>query len=206
MRMPAQSESAQAPRWLLAAGASAGSVLFAAFLLGFLPFLGQPTAVGNNWLVTLFNLNFRPLSTHTSALSTFSLLDTTLMLLFGLLMASMYPILGSTSRTWALIAAALPFIGAPVFLVTATAGRSAVLLAALISSVLAYRCAFGAPATAVAGILASATLLFLGDFATAAFAPSLLIAALIAAGYVLWTAWLLLVALELARSARSAAG
>ncbi len=128
------------------------------------------------------------------------------MLLFGLLMACMYPVLRSASRTWALIAVALPFVGVPVFLVTATAGRSAVLLAGLISSVLAFRRGFGAPATAVAGVLASATLLVLGDFATAALAPSLLIAFIIAVSYVLWTAWLLLIALELARKARGAAG
>lgn len=204
--MPAQRKSAQTHSRLFAAGASAGAALFAAFLVGFIPLLGQRIPVGANWLVTLFDLNFRPLATNASALDTFSLVDASIMLLFGLLMACMYPVLRSASRTWALTAVALPFVGILVFLVTATAGRSAVLLAGLISSVLVFRRRFAAPATAVAGVLASATLLILGDFATAALAPSLLIAVFIAASYVLWTGWLLLIALELARKARITSG
>ncbi len=204
--MPVQPATLQPPRALLFVGGAAGGVLFGLFTLGFLAILGHWSPGADNWLAILFDLNFRPTSSSTSALSTLSAIDTTLMLLFGLLMASMYPIFKSTSRAWALIAAVLPFIGVPIFLATGTAGRSAVLLGGLISSILMFRSRFSPPATGVTGILASATLLILGDFATAAFGPSLLIGFSIAAGYVLWTVWLLLVTIELVRRANDAAG
>jgi hypothetical protein len=204
MQVPAEDTGPR--RWLLIAGASAGAALFAIFLLGFLSPMGIGTPIGENWLVILFELNVRPLTFSSSALHSFSALDTGILLLFGILMASMVPILKSTSRFWAFIAAALPFLGVFVFFVTGTAGRSAVLLAGLVSSMLAYRGGFGAPVTAVAGMLASSALLVLGDFATALFPASRAIAVAITAGYVLWTAWLLLTTLELAQLARRAVG
>jgi hypothetical protein len=192
-------------RWLLLAGAVAGAILFGMFLLGFLSLLGSGSAVSVNWLIVLFNLNFRPDASQGSALSVVSGLDISLMLMFGLVMASMYPALKSASKAWAAVAVALPFLGVPIFLATGTAGRSAVLMAGLISSILAFRSDFGSSPAAIAGIVASAFLLILGDFGTAAFAPSILLALSLAAGYVLWTVWLLLVTVELARRARIAA-
>jgi hypothetical protein len=167
--------------------------------------LGSKGSVAGNWLVTLFNLNYRSSSTPASALSVVSLLDTILMLLLGLLVASMYPTLSKGSKAWAAIAVALPFLGVVVFLTTATAGRSAALLAGLISSILALRARFGGQGPAITGIAASTLLLFVGDFGTAALPPSTLLASLIALGYVLWAVWLLFVTLELVRQARVAA-
>jgi hypothetical protein len=165
----------------------------------------RSSPVANNWLTVLFNINFRPSSTQASALGVLSLLDICLMFLFGVVMAAMYPVLSFRSKTWAAIAIALPFAGIPIFFATGTAGRSALLLAGLISSVLALRTQFGGHLLAWAGILASAGLLFLGDFGTAAFPPSTLLAALIAIGYITWTLWLFLVAVEFVRRTRRSA-
>jgi hypothetical protein len=158
-----------------------------------------------NWLIVLFDLNYRTSSTPASALNVFSLLDVVLMLLFGLVMSSMYPALAQRSRAWAAIAAGLPFLGVLVYVATSVAGRSAVLVAGLISSILALRSKFGSPLGSIAGIVGSSLLLIVGDFGTAALPPSTIIALLIGIGYLLWTAWLLLVAMELARRAHVAA-
>jgi len=195
----------QPPRWFLLAGGVAAAMLFTAFLIGAIGMLRPTRSASDNWLIILFNLNFRPSSTQANALSVVSLLDVGIMLLFGIVMAAMYPALRFRSRIWAAIAVALPFLGIPIFFVTGTAGRSAVLLAAFISSILALRSQFYGPASAVAGILASALLLFLGDFGTAAFPPSTLLAVFIALGYILWTVWLLLISIELIRRSRYAA-
>lgn len=202
---PVTSHALQAPRWLLLTGGVAAAMLFGAFLIGAIGMFRPIHSVSDNWLVILFNLNFRPPSTKGNTLDVVSLLDLSLMLLFGIVMAAMYPALSSKSRIWAAIAVALPFLGIPIFLATATAGRSAVLLAGFISSMLALRSQFGGPASAVVGILASAILLFLGDFGTAAFPPSQLFALSIAGGYILWTLWFLLVSMELIRRSRHAA-
>jgi hypothetical protein len=192
-------------RWILHVGSMAAALLFAAFLVGIVGMF-RPTAGGlDNWLIILFNLNFRPASTPPAALSSLSSLDIALMLLVAVVIAAMYPAIISTSRAWATIAIALPILGIPIFLATATAGRSAVLLAGLISSILALRSRFGSPVSAYAGILGAAFLLFLGDFGTAAFAPSLLVAIFIAVGYILWTIWILLLSLEFLRRSRLAA-
>jgi hypothetical protein len=166
----------------------------------------RPTAGGlNNWLVILFNINFRPASTPPAALSILSSLDVALMLLVVAVIAAMYPAISSASRAWATIAFALPLLGIPIFVATATAGRSAVLLGGLIASILALRSQFGSPVSAYAGILGAALLLFLGDFGTALFAPSILVGIFIAVGYILWTIWVLLLFLEFLRRSQLAA-
>ncbi len=204
-RESAALEVAHPPRWLLVVGAVAGAILCAAFLIAGLATTLVAHAPTDNWLIILLNLNLRPDSTQASALSGVSPLDIALILMLGLVLAAMFPALGSASRAWAVIVVALPFLGVLIFLATATAGRSAALLAGLIASILALRARFGRPVAAIAGIVASALLLFIGDFGTAALAPSVILAVAIGIGYALWTAWLLLVTVELIRRARIAA-
>lgn len=202
---PATSNIERSPRWLLLIGALAGWALFGAFLIGAFGLLRTGSLPARNWLLVLFDLNFRPSSTSSTALGAFSPLDITLLLLFGTVMAATYPALSQSRKAWAAIAVALPFVGALVFIATSTAGRSAVLVSGLISSILALRSQFGNKLGAVSGIVASILLLVVGDFGTAAFPPSALIAVLIGVGYLLWTAWLLLIAMELSRRSRTAA-
>jgi hypothetical protein len=180
-------------------------MLFAVFLVGLVGLVQPLPSVGDNWLLTLFNLNLRPQSTDASALSVVSALDIGIMLLIGVVVAAMYPALSSTSRIWAAIAVALPFLGIPIFLVTGTAGRSAVLLAAFISSILALRGQSFSASAAYSGLIASALLLFVGDFGTAALPSSTLLAACIGIGYILWMVWLLLTSIQLLRTSQRAA-
>jgi hypothetical protein len=202
---PGRSQQLQPPRWASLAGGVAGAILFGTFLIGAFGMLQSTRASSDNWLIILLKLNLRPSSIQANALSVVSALDVVLMLLFGILMAAMYPVLRSISRAWAAVAVVLPFLGIPIFLATGTAGRSGVLLAGLISSILALQSRYSGTGPASTGILASALLLFVGDFGTAAFPPSALLAVLIAIGYILWTVWLLLVTMELIRRSRRAA-
>jgi hypothetical protein len=186
-------------------GALAAWAVFGAFLIGAFALVRTGSLPARNWLVVLFDLNLRPSSTPATALGSFSLLDLILMLLFGSVMAAMYPALSQRSKAWAAVAVALPFLGAALFIATSIAGRSAVLLAALISAILSLRSQFGSEPGAVAGIVASILLLIVGDFGTAAFPPSAPIGLLIGIGYLLWTAWIFLLAMEMGRRARIAA-
>jgi hypothetical protein len=197
---------AGSPRWLLLLGALASAILFVAFLMGVFGMFRVGSLLGRNWLTVLFDLNFRSNSTPDTALSGFSLVDFVLMLLFGFVMVAMYPIFARRSKPWAAIAVALPFLGILVFSITSVAGRSAVLLAGRVSSILALRSRFGSPLSAIAGMVASFLLLVVGDFGTAALPPSILIAVGIGVGYLLWMVWFLLVAMEFARRARREAG
>jgi len=180
-------------------------MLFSTFLIGAVGMLQSPRAASDNWLIILFRLSIRPFSTQADALNVVSPLDVGLMLLFGILMAATYPALRSISRAWAAVTVILPLMGIPIFLATGTAGRSAVLLAGFISSILALRSQYTGSGPASTGILASALRLFVGDFGTAAFSPSTLLAVFIAVGYILWTVWLLLISMELIRRGRRAA-
>jgi hypothetical protein len=196
---PLKPQTPHSRRWLLLAGGVAGATIFTAFLTGIIGLLRSTRAATDNWLIVLFRLNYQPLSTPDNALRIVSPLDIALLLLFGLVMAAMYPALSSRNRTWAAIAVLLPFLGVPIFLATETAGRSAVLLAGLIGNILALTSRSISPFTAYVGLVASALLLFLGDFGTAAFSPSAILAAIIAVGYILWMAWLFLISIELLR-------
>jgi hypothetical protein len=202
---PSASPTKRSSQWLTLAGGVAAATLLCAFLIGIIGAALSPHLPADNWLVILLRVNLQPTSITADALNSLSLIDVSLMLLFSIVMAAMYPALSPRDKVWAAIAVALPFLGALVFLVTGTAGRSAVLLAGVVSSALALRSRFGTPTLAYSGLLASVLLLFVGDFGTAVFSPSAALAALIGIGYILWLIWLLRVTLELFRRARQAA-
>jgi hypothetical protein len=100
-----------------------------------------------------------------------------------------------------MIAVSLSSLGIPVCLVTATAGRSAVLVSSLILSVAELRGRVFSMVGAGIGIAASALLFVGGDIATAVLPSSVVVAALIGIGYVLWMIWLVSAALGLLRLA-----
>ena len=102
-------------------------------------------------------------------------------------------------------AAFLPFIGIPIFLITATAGRSNLLIGGLIISAVMLRRNIFSKVTAYVGLMASTLLFFAGDIATAIFSSSSVIAAFIAVGYMLWIIWLLLLARKLFQNRVSSA-
>ena len=184
-------------------GAMAAMIVFGLFLVGIVGIIsvglqlttadGWFTQLQDNWLVVLFKLNvgFQP------RLDVLNLLDIAIMALFCVMFLALYVALKRTSKVWSLVAASLPFLGIPPFLITGTAGRSALLIAGLINSAVMLRSKIFGKATAYVGIVASALLFFAGDIATAMFSSSSVIAVFIAVGYVFWMVWFCQVACRL---------
>jgi hypothetical protein len=196
-------------RNLFKAGATSALIVLILFLIGFTGIIaislrititdGWVTQLQDNWLVVLFKTNMGVSAT----LNVINLIDVTIMALFCVMFFGLYLGLKKTSRIWSPIAAALPFLGIPLFLATATAGRSALLIAALIISIVMLRSNTFSKLTACVGILASVLLFFAGDIATAVFSSSSVVAVFIAIGYVLWMFWFFRLATKLYQLGKS---
>lgn len=153
----------------------------------------------DNWLVVLFKINMG----LQANLNIINLIDITIMALFCAMSLCLYSELKKTSKIWSLIATVLPFLGIPLFLATATAGRSTLLIAGLLISIVMLRNNTFSKSTAYVGIMASVLLFFAGDIATALFSSSSVIAVFIAFGYVLWMLWFLFIAQNLYQLGKS---
>lgn len=147
--------------------------------------------IQNNWLSILFQFNANIGRTSANLLA-LNLLDAVILVLAGLLLLGLFAALRETSRVWAIVATIQPFLGLVLFLVTKMAGRSGVLGAVLVISIVMLRSRRFNKETAFVGILAGGCLLA-GDMFTSFDAPSPLLASLLALGYVLLLGWFFLV-------------
>jgi hypothetical protein len=188
---------------LYKASATSSLLAFVLFLIGITSIIatllqitindGWFMQLQDNWLILLFKMNMG----FQANLNVINLIDITIMALFCAMFLGLYTALKKTNKIWSLIAAALPFLGILLFLATATAGRSTLLIAALIISIVMLRSNTFSKLTAYMGIVASVLLFFAGDIATAVFSSSGVIALFIAIGYVFWMVWFLLVSQKL---------
>ncbi len=194
-------------RWLYKIGGGAALIVLVLFLVGIIGIITvglQPTTTNgwftpfvNNWLIVLFKINAGFNGVQPNSLSALNLLDIIIMALSGVMFLAFYVAVRRTNKIWSLVAACLPFLGILVFLVTNTAGRSALLLSGLIISVVMLRSNIFSRVSAYVGIVASVLLFFGGDIATAIFSSSTIIAVNIGIGYVLWMIWFFLIARRL---------
>ena len=181
----------------------AALLLFGVFLIGINQIISpgskQNVAMGwlsslqNNWLIVLFDINFEINKAQINCLNVLDIQDIVIMALFGVMSIGLFVVLRRTSKFWALVAVCLPFLGIVVFLITQTAGRSGLLVAGLIFSILMMKNDVFRKVSAYVGIAASALLFFGGDLGTTFLPPSKQIAILIGIGYVLWILWFVLV-------------
>lgn len=195
--------------WVYTLGGVATLILLAIFLIGgigIISTISNPASprgwfplLQGNWLVVLFRVNIPASKVQADSLAVLNLLDLVIMAVFSTMSLALYVSLRHTSRFMSVLAVSLPILGMPVFLITGTAGRSALLVSGLLFSIVMLRGHFFARTTAYAGIASSALLFFGGDIATAIVQSSVAVAALIGVGYLLWLTWLLLVALSLFR-------
>jgi hypothetical protein len=211
MNQLADSETAASVRKkIYRVGAVAALIVLALFIIGvigiFSAFWLSPPAndwfaqIQNNWLVVLFKLNA---GLNGAQLNLLNVLDIVIMALFCALSLALYFALKRTSKIWSLVAASLPFLGIPLFLLTGTAGRSTLLIGGLIISAVMLRSTIFSKATAYVGIIGSVLLFFAGDIATATFSSSSIIAVFIGVGYVLWMVWFFLIARKLYQLGRT---
>lgn len=147
----------------------------------------------NNWLVTIFILHAEFSDIHAN-LHGLNLLDTGILLLVSIICLSLSTAFKNARKVWSLIAFALSMIAIILFLVTQIAGRSTVMLAILINSLVMLRDKAFNQVTISVGILGS-IFLFVGDLTVGI--HSNIITTLFGVGYVLLTIWFFLIAQSL---------
>jgi hypothetical protein len=150
----------------------------------------------NNWLLVLFQLNAGLNGVQFDLLSVLNPLDLAILALVATMYLGLYAALEKTSRILSLIAAIQPFLGIVLFVATKMAGRSGVMGAGLVISLVMLRSNIFGKVIALVGILAS-VLLLIGDLSTTPDSHSSIVAMLVAIGYVLLTAWFFLIARKL---------
>jgi hypothetical protein len=187
----------------------AGALLLIAALnlivVGFHPgtINGRPLPFQDNWLVVIFKLLAGFTEVRMSLLHVLNFLDIAILALAGLTVLGLYIALRSTSKIWAMIALAQPFLGILLFIATQNAGRSSVMGAVLVISFILLRNKFFNRSTAYLGILAS-VLLLAGDFTAGLIPPTYLMAALFGLGYVLLILWFFLIGRNLFQLGKAA--
>ncbi len=150
------------------------------------------------WLIVILKLHAGFGGVQLDQLTGLNLLDLVFLALVGVMHLGLYAALRRTSRVWSIVAAIQPWLGMVLLLATNTAGRSTVMGAALVASVLMLRSALFKRTTAYIGLLAS-VLLLIGDFSAGVISPSPLVATLFGIGYVLLATWFFLIADALIR-------
>ncbi len=182
--------------------ALAAGILFLAALISLISSILNPgsmngwlSKVQNNWLIVIFKIHDGFSGVHVDHLHMLNLLDITILVLVGTMVLGLYAVLRKTNIFWSSVALVLPFLGTILYLVTKTAGRSAVMGAGIIISVTMLQNTHFDRQTAFLGIIAC-MLLLAGDF-SAGVLYSNIISALFGIGYVLLITWIFLVALKL---------
>lgn len=175
------------------------SIVFLLLLIGIIGLIGdfQPdTTIGwisNNWLVKIIKLN---LGISGESIYSFNFLDLLIMVLVGITFVALYPTLRRVSRVWTIIAICEPFVGIVVFIISHSAGRSAVLSGVLtISIIMLWSNNFNKLISSL-GVLAGG-LLLIGDILSV-FAL-FIIAIIVDIGYLLVMIWSILIAFKFFR-------
>lgn len=149
----------------------------------------------NNWLIVIFKLHAGFSGVQIDLLHVLNPLDIAILALVGTMYLGLYAALRRTRQILSIIALAQPFLGILIFIATKTAGRSTLMGAGLVISVVMLRSNIFKKVTAYMGILAS-VLLLVGDFSAGI--PHLnIIATLFGIGYVLLMTWFFLIARRL---------
>jgi len=140
---------------------------------------------GNNWLVKILILHAELSDIHVD-LHGLSLVDIVILLLVSVLCLSISTIFKNAKKVWSLIAFTLSVIAIILFLATQIAGRSTVMLAVLIISLVVLRDKTFSKVNIFTGILAS-VFLFVGDLTVGIHSD--IITILFCIGYVLLITW-----------------
>jgi hypothetical protein len=154
--------------------------------------------IRDNWLVKIFILHaeFRDISADLHGLS---LLDMLILIFVSIICFSISTIFKKARKVWSRIAFTLSLIAIILFLVTQIAGRSTVMLAVLIISLIMFGDKTFRKVFSYAGILAG-IFLFIGDLTVGV--HSNIITILFGIGYVLLMIWFFLMAPILYRLGR----
>lgn len=186
--------------WLVKIGGVAAVITAALLLIGLIGLIVsilQPSIANgwlslfqNNWLIKIFLLHAQFNGLHPD-LHGLNVLDIVILILVSILCLSLSTVIRKAGSLWSRIALALSLIAIALFVATQIAGRSTVMLAVLINSlVLLGEKSFG-KITNYTGILAG-LLLFVGDLTVGVHVRA--ITTLFGVGYLLLIAWFLSIA------------
>lgn len=150
----------------------------------------------DNWLVLIFKLHAGFSGVNSGLLRGLSLLDIGMLACVGIICLCLSISFTKAGKIWTLVAFALSIAAIILFIVTQNAGRSTVMLAVLIVSIVMLKNKFVSNVTAYAGICAS-IFLFVGDLTVGI--HSNIITVMFGVGYLLLTVWLFLIAGRLFR-------
>jgi hypothetical protein len=145
----------------------------------------------DNWLDVIFKMHAEFSDVHADALHSLNLLDMVFLVIVGLISLSLATVFRKARRVWSIIAFALSLLGLMLYFATQMAGRSTVMLAVLILSLVMLGNEMFGKINVYAGILAS-IFLFAGDISVGI--QSSIITILFGIGYVLLITWFFLVA------------
>jgi hypothetical protein len=195
------------PSWFSRIGAVAallaGVLLLVAMISQFVSVLKPGTINGwllpfeNVWLILIFKLHAGFTGVHADMLHGLKLVDIIILALVSILCLSLSTVFGKSGKIWTLIAFAFSLAAIALYLATHLAGRSTVMLAVMIISIVMLKNKFVNRLTSCAGICAS-VFLFVGDMTVGIHSDSITI--LFCTGYVLLVAWFFLIAGSLFRS------
>jgi hypothetical protein len=188
--------------WLYKIGGAAAlitGILFLTAAINLIITILQPNTASswlslfqNNWLVTILKLHAGFSGVHIDMLHLLDFLDIAILAFVSTMYLGVYTSLRKTSKIWSIVAVIQPFLGIVLFIATKTAGRSGVMGAGLVISLVMLRSNIFKRGTAYLGILAS-VLLLVGDFSAGVIPPLTIIAILFGIGYVLFIIWFFLI-------------
>ncbi len=158
----------------------------------------------SNWLIVLFELHAGLAGAQSGQLQGLNLADTVSLALVAVTYLGLYAALRKSSRIGSIVALTQALLAPVLFVATQSAGRSGVMGAGLVASVIMLRGKDFGKVPAFTGIGASA-LLLLSDFSVG-LTHSKIIAGLTGLGYGLLIAWLFLVAWRLFQLRRAGHG
>lgn len=147
------------------------------------------------WLITIFKLQAGFVGIQPYRLAQLNLLDIIALALIGILIIGLYIALHRTSKIWSMVALVQPFLGILLFILTKNAGRSGLMGAVLVISIVMLRSKLFDKRYASIGIL-SGIMLLAGDFGVSA-APSPILAVLTGLGTMLLITWCFLMSRRL---------
>jgi hypothetical protein len=198
--------------WLYKIGGAAALISGLLFLVGLISLISAGLQAGaahgwfpqleNNWLVVLFKLNAGFSGFAFERLVGPNALDIAILALVGTMYLGIYAALRHTHKIGAILAAVQPFLGIALFVATKLAGRSGVMGAELVISLVMLRGRVFGKGLAWMGLLAS-LLLLVGDFGTTENVHSSLLAICLGIGYVLMLVWIFMIARRLFQLGRS---
>lgn len=194
--------------WLYKIGGASALLAGMLLLIGMISLIAtvlQPATINgwlslfqNNWLIVIFKLHAE-FSGINADMHGLNLLDIVILALVSIICLSLSTAFRKAGKIWSLIAFALSLIAILLFISTQIAGRSTVMLAVLIISLVMLRNKISSKLTIFSGILAS-VFLFAGDLSVGIHSD--IITILFGIGYVLLITWFFLIAQNLFRLGR----